>query len=457
MATPINAPLTGDIWHLSIDDLLAPLPQTPRLGGPGPFVINLSASTAPIGQPSKGFADCEHAHVYQIQRIEDRRVRYRLRLGPFASEDEADAVLEKVRDMYPSALTATAEADDLRAIATAQAKIDALRSAAVRALQEATAARHLNVPPPIPVLTAVVAPPDTGVASPLSAAPKSMSPPASARVLPARLPPARPSPVRIVAEPRKVPVQVRTAPNGPTPAAPRVAAATPAVPMPIAATPAAPVPGPGAAPAVAKPSAVPRTRFSAPPASATGTVPESPQEAGAATTPDLRPVEQLSDRLPSLETTQTVRALTPLELEDHTALRWFVIQLSLSEEAFDPDNVPNLDIFSVYRLYSVAGLDQGRTHTCLAPGIFQRRSRRGRGRELPGRLLRQADRQTSECRRARAICRPAARSAQGHWRDGQTCGYRDHERAGCSRKPQGGGCDARHPEPEPGRGATKSG
>lgn len=368
MATPINAPLTGDIWHLSIDDLLAPLPQTPRLGGPGPFVINLSASTAPIGQPSKGFADCEHAHVYQIQRVEDRRVRYRLRLGPFASEDEADAVLEKVRDMYPSALTATAEADDVRAIATAQAKIDALRSAAVRALQEATAARHLNVPPPIPVLTAVVAPPDTGVASPLSAAPKSMSPPASARVLPARLPPARPSPVRIVAEPRKVPVQVRTAPNGPTPAAPRVAAATPAVPMPIAATPAAPVP---AVPMpIAKPSAVPRTRFSAPPASATGTVPESPQEAGAATTPDLRPVEQLSDRLPSLETTQTVRALTPLELEDDTALRWFVIQLSLSEESFDPDNVPNLDIFSVYRLYSVAGFDQGGLTHALRLGFF---------------------------------------------------------------------------------------
>jgi len=368
MATPINAPLTGDIWHLSIDDLLAPLPQTPRLGGPGPFVINLSASTAPIGQPLKGFADCEHAHVYQIQRVEDRRVRYRLRLGPFASEDEADAVLEKVRDMYPSALTATAEADDLRAIATAQAKIDALRSAAVRALQDATAARHLDVPPSIPVLTTVVAPPDTGAANPHSAAPKSMSPPASARVLPARVPPARPSPVRAVAEPRKVPVQVRTAPINPTPAAPRFAAPTPAVPRfaaptPAAATPVAPTP-------VAKPSPVPLARFPARPARATVSVPESPREAGAATTPDLRPVEQLSDPLPSLETTQTVRALTPLELEDDTALRWFVIQLSLSEEAFDPDSVPNLDIFSVYRLYSVAGLDEGRVIHALRLGFF---------------------------------------------------------------------------------------
>ena len=50
-------------------------------------------------------------------------MRYRLRLGPFATEDEADAVLAKVRDIYPSALTATADADDLKAIANWQAKL----------------------------------------------------------------------------------------------------------------------------------------------------------------------------------------------------------------------------------------------------------------------------------------------------------------------------------------------
>ena len=83
MAAPINTPLTGEIWHLTIDDLLAPLPETVRLGGPGPFVINLSTSTAPIELPLKGLVGCDHAHVYQVHRTEDRRVRYRLRLGPF--------------------------------------------------------------------------------------------------------------------------------------------------------------------------------------------------------------------------------------------------------------------------------------------------------------------------------------------------------------------------------------
>ena len=267
MATPINTPLTGEIWHLSIDDLLAPLPAKPRLGGKGPFVINLSASTAPISQPTKGVIGAPHAHVYQIQRTEDRRMRYRLRLGPFSTEDEADAVLEKVRDLYPSALTATADADDLRALDSLRAKIDAQQSAAETPVEKAPATRPQNdawsaAPPPVPVSPAI--PVLTAVAATI--------------------------------EPRAAnPAPVRPAP--------------------------APHPSP---------------RSSA----------------------------------PSLETTQTVRALTPLELQDQVAMRWYVIQLSLSAEPFDPDNLPNLDIFSEYRLYSVAGLDQGRILHALRLGFF---------------------------------------------------------------------------------------
>ena len=128
MAAPINTSLTGEIGQLSVDDLFAPLPETARLGGPGPFVINLSVSSAPITLPVKGITGGQHVHVYQVQRMEDRRPRYRLRLGPFVNEDEADAALKKVRDIYPGALTATADADDLRAIATLRAKAGALPS-----------------------------------------------------------------------------------------------------------------------------------------------------------------------------------------------------------------------------------------------------------------------------------------------------------------------------------------
>lgn len=223
MAAPIDTTSAGEPWHVSIDDLLPPLPETARLGGPGPFVINLSASSAPIALPAKGIAGGQQAYVYQVQRVEDRRPRYRLRLGPFANEDQADAILDKVRNIYPGALTATADADDMRAIAALQAKAHAL---------------------------------------------------------------------------------------------------------------------------------------------------QSPAETRARSAPAPRQAEQDGKRLPSLETTQTVRSLTPLELEDVEAARWFVIQLSLAEEPFDPDTVPNLDIFSVYRLYSVAGIDQGRIVHALRLGFF---------------------------------------------------------------------------------------
>ena len=82
-----------------------------------------------------------------------------------------------------------------------------------------------------------------------------------------------------------------------------------------------------------------------------------------------QPVE-VSRGVQSLDSTQTVRSLTTLELEDDEASQWFVIQLSLAEEPFDPETLPNLDIFSVYRLYSVAGIDQGRIMHALRLGFF---------------------------------------------------------------------------------------
>ncbi len=90
-----------------------------------------------------------------------------------------------------------------------------------------------------------------------------------------------------------------------------------------------------------------------------------------AAAPAAREVKKLDEPLESLESTQTIRALTPMEIEDNEVSRWFVIQLALADHAFDPDSVPNLDIFSEYRLYSVAGLDQGRVVHALRLGFFR--------------------------------------------------------------------------------------
>jgi len=68
-----------------------PLPEAPRLGGSGPFVINLSASTSPIAVPAASMAAGPHARVYQIKRIEDHRTRYRLRIGSlYQTEDRSE-------------------------------------------------------------------------------------------------------------------------------------------------------------------------------------------------------------------------------------------------------------------------------------------------------------------------------------------------------------------------------
>jgi hypothetical protein len=450
MAKPVNSPSSGDIWHLSIDDLLEPLPPSDRLGGPGPFVINLSASTAPIGQPLNHMASWEPAHVYQLVRTEDRRVRYRLRLGPFVTEDEAIAVLLRVRDSYPGALTATADADDLRAIAALDAKNDA------RAARRPAAASSppMSTPSLIPVLTnpvekAVAAPTQTltMVPAPMSVRPVTVSappvvvsappvvvsappvmvsapPPAATPPLLA-VPPPRPNPqpkaitppavvAPVVVPPVVAPVAVRPAAVAPVAvppvviapvavapvAAPRVAAAPIAAPPSVAVE--IPLPPVVAAPVIAPPPVAvrpvpamerrppmrmpPRTVVlpKQPPASAPvlkAPVAPAPTVVRAApasiapppiAAPPIAPlhIEQLPTQLSDIESTLTLRPLTSLEFESAGAPHWYVIQLSVCDDAFDPDTLPNLDIFNVYRLYSVAGIDQGRIMHALRLGFF---------------------------------------------------------------------------------------
>jgi hypothetical protein len=352
MAAPIDTALSGDIWHLGIDDLFAPLPETIRLGGPGPFVINLTTSSAPIALPAKSIAGCEHAHLYQLQRIEDRRPRYRLRVGPFASEDEADAILQIVRDTYPGALTATADGEDLRAIANLQPKTappPAARPEAAIVPPQPVMKPAAAIVPPQPVMkpAAAIVPPQPVMKPAAAIVPRQpVAKPAAAMGPPVVSPP-------VLTVEQKVSVRTTAAKPAlsvmPSAAAPPVLRVEHRVPA------RAPQPKPvvaGVPPIKAAAPAAPPTRAATPAA------------------PPAGPVYKLSTPLADLESTQTVRALTQLELNDEQASRWFVIQLSLSEDAFDPETVPNLDIFSVYRLYCVAGIDQGRIVHALRLGFF---------------------------------------------------------------------------------------
>jgi SPOR domain len=311
-----------------------------RLGGAGPFVINLHASTAPIGLPSKSPAGNEHARLYQIQRVDDGRIRYRLRLGPFATEDEAELVLAQARLEYPGALMVTAAADDLHAIALVRGKANpGGPSADVRSTLPAAAA-------PVPPLTLTL----------VEDAPAR----AAAPVPPLILTLVEDAPVRAAA-----PVLVAAVPK-PTPA--------PAV---VIAAPAAAAAAPQRA-AVSFASDI--ASMQALIAAIDSDIDTSPNKVTTKppvlhTVPAAKVAARRDDAraaapVPSLESTQTLRPLTPLELGEHEAPRWFVVQLALSDDAFDPDTLPHLDIFSLYRLYTVIGLDQGRLVHALRLGFF---------------------------------------------------------------------------------------
>ncbi len=71
-----------------------------------------------------------------------------------------------------------------------------------------------------------------------------------------------------------------------------------------------------------------------------------------------------------IDSTRTTRHLSPDEANDADAVKWFSIRLLDAEQVVRPDEVPALDIFEVYCLYSVtAYLDERATHS-LRLGFF---------------------------------------------------------------------------------------
>jgi hypothetical protein len=341
-----------------------------RIGGAGPFVINLHASTAPIGLPAKSPAGNEHTRLYRIQRVDDGRIRYRLRLGPFATEDEAEVALAQARLEYPGALMVTAAADDLHAISLVRGKTNpGGPSADVRSTDTSADARDTDK-----VLQPVL---DTRrFTLPITADPVAPAalPAAAAPVPPLILTLVEDEPVRAAA-----PVLVAAVPKpAPTPAA-VIAAPAAAAAAPVRAVVAKTAPA-AAAPQRAAVSAASDAASMQALISAIDTeIDTTPRNAAARPVLHTVPAAKVTARrddaragapVPSLESTQTLRPLTPLELGEHEAARWFVVQLALSDDAFDPDALPHLDIFSLYRLYTVIGMDQGRLVHALRLGFF---------------------------------------------------------------------------------------
>jgi hypothetical protein len=80
---------------------------------------------------------------------------------------------------------------------------------------------------------------------------------------------------------------------------------------------------------------------------------------------------QLTGKLPDLDSTQTIRALTSDELADDSKEKWFAIQLAISDQPVNLETMPRLDIFEAYRLYSVATAGSGKITHSLRLGFFR--------------------------------------------------------------------------------------
>jgi len=149
VARVIKVQASDDIWHLSIEDLLAPPREPARTAGPGLFVINLRTSTATIGSPPKGLLPFDRVHVYQLMRSHEGRPQFQLRLGIIESEPEADTLLAMVREHYPGAIKERAEDDDKAAIARAACPAEPAKTArAVAAAKAPVAQVPEKVAPP---------------------------------------------------------------------------------------------------------------------------------------------------------------------------------------------------------------------------------------------------------------------------------------------------------------------
>ncbi|HEX2585561.1 MAG TPA: hypothetical protein VHL14_10530, partial [Steroidobacteraceae bacterium] len=431
------------------------------------YVINLCASMTPMPSVPRSLKGYENHRLYQLNRVEDGRHRYRLRLGFFNSEADAEIALASLRSMYPAAFTSRAGAEDMRyngdplITGRFEARPTNTPSEAKPPVQGPVAASPAQTKPAAPVVVKPAAPaqsaptvaaakqpapkvepivnatPKPGIESAKPAAAMSLlDPPAAVESTKERNTPftmtahqpfhvARgvnlpdtdlelaptlvPSPPKFVdpqwvhlqsplnkaaatppaAKPKSAapslpigkPVAKATAPAKPAASAvtstpvPAVKSPAPAVPV-IAAKSAPPVPqksAPIATPAAAQTPAqapAPKIAASAPVAKPAPAQPAVPVIAKAE--PPKPAAKNSDDYVPILDTTMTIRTISVAEMEDANQPKWFSVQLAVSEQSFNLDAMPRLDIFAAYRVYSVAmNCEDGKLKHSLRLGFFK--------------------------------------------------------------------------------------
>lgn len=302
------------------------------------FVINLCASMTPMSALPKQLKGFEKYRLYQVSRQEDGRRRYRLRLGFFTSEADAEMAVSAIRNIYPTAFSGCITSEDQRFLTDVPPEVNA------------PAARNAPAPQ-------AGAPPAAVTVTPIIAAPARAARPATQTPVQPQMP-AAPADMTARYPALQMPAATRT-PAAPTRISTATAASTPTTP---------------AAPAVKPATSAPRNRAQIVPAAVkpivAASIVESPRKQVDVPLP-LRAPQIVDDYVPVLDSTLTIRTLTSTEASDPNRAKWFVVQLALSEQPVNLDAMPKLDIFAAYSLYSVALMEGGTIRHALRLGFFR--------------------------------------------------------------------------------------
>jgi len=135
-------------------NIFAPPPASPR------FVVNLCSSTTPAALVQPTHAGLKRFTFFVSRRLEEGRERFRLHMGYFESQEEAEKMLDLVRDVYPAAWAGVAPGIKLRARAAQASAAEAAPTAAPVAAAPAEApvlAAVAVVATPAPEASAAVA------------------------------------------------------------------------------------------------------------------------------------------------------------------------------------------------------------------------------------------------------------------------------------------------------------
>lgn len=303
------------------------------------FVINLCASTTPVGLVQPSHAGLKRFTFFVSRRLEEGRERFRLHMGYFDSQEEAEKILDLVRDVYPAAWAGVAPGIKLRARAAAS---DA--AASVAAMTDTTPGSATAAEPAAataPALGAAPQPPLVHAAPGAVAAPVPTVTAVSVKLeLVPDLPRAIPAPIP----------ELEAANDGAARSLSQVRAAIDSL-------------------GDTQPAQPARPARAAQPVAATA-VPALEGAAVLRLLESARPAPATRIAAPVAPTVMVARVEPAAAARPRAEPALFAVQLLWSVQPIDMGKVPQLAIFSAYTLYGAEGNRDGRRWYGLRLGFF---------------------------------------------------------------------------------------